>query len=397
MSAYLDHAAGSPLRPAAAETLAAALGTVGNPSSIHGHGQRARRLLEESRERLAAALDCDPREVVFTSGGTESVGTAIKGAYWAARDRRAQGRPAHDRLAHDRHSIVAPGGEHAATVDAVDWLVAHEGAVLEPVQVDAEARLDPRVLAAALDRVGVDAALVTFLWANNEVGTVNPVAALTAEARAYGVPVHVDAVAAFGAVPVSFAGSGADLLSVSSHKVGGPAGIGALLVARSARIEPLLHGGGQERALRSGTQPVALAAAFAVAAEQAVHDLAAESVRLAALRDDVLAGLAARLPGVVVRGADPAGPDRLPGNLHVTVPGADGDALLLLLDLAGVSVSTGAACQAGVAEPSHVLAAMGVPVADARGALRITLGHTSSAADVDALIAALPRLAAAIA
>ncbi|WP_375400156.1 cysteine desulfurase family protein [uncultured Amnibacterium sp.] len=387
MSAYLDHAAGSPLRPAAAEALAEALATVGNPSSIHGHGQRARRLLEESRERLAAALDCDPREVVFTSGGTESVGTAIKGAYWAA----------HDRPDHDRRTIVAPGGEHAATVDAIDWLVAHEGAALEPVQVDAEARLDPLALAAALDRVGAGAALVTFLWANNEVGTINPVARLTAEARAHGVPVHVDAVAAFGAVPVSFAGSGADLLSVSSHKVGGPAGIGALLVARSAHIEPLLHGGGQERALRSGTQPVALAAAFAVAAEQAVHDLAAESGRLAALRDDVLAGLTARLPGVVVRGADPAGPDRLPGNLHVTVPGADGDALLLLLDLAGVSVSTGAACQAGVAEPSHVLAAMGVPVPEARGALRITLGHTSSASDLDALIAALPRLAAAIA
>lgn len=386
MSAYLDHAAGAPLRPAAADALARTLATVGNPSSIHGHGQRARRLLEESRERLAAALDCDPREVVFTSGGTESVGTAIKGAYWAAPHRRA---------------IIAPGGEHAATVDAVDWLVAHEGAVLETVEVDADARLDPRALGQALDRVAGDAALVTFLWANNEVGSINPVAALTEVARGHGVaghvPVHVDAVAAFGAVPVSFAASGADLLSVSGHKVGGPAGIGALLVARSARIEPLLHGGGQERALRSGTQPVALAAAFAVAAEEAVRDVAAEAVRLAALRDDALAALRMRLPGVVVRGADPAGPHRLPGNLHITVPGADGDALLLLLDMAGVSVSTGAACQAGVAEPSQVLAAMGVPFEEARGALRITLGHTSTADDVDALIAALPRVAAAIA
>lgn len=382
MSAYLDHAAGSPLRPAAAQALADALGTVGNPSSIHGHGQRARRLLEESRERLAAAFDCDPREVVLTSGGTESVGTAVKGAWWAAPGRR---------------TIVAPGGEHAATVDAIDWLVAHEGAALEPVEVDSDARLDPRALDAALDRAAGDAALVTVLWANNEVGTVNPVAALTGVARSHGVPIHVDAVAAFGAVPVSFAASGADLLSVSSHKIGGPAGIGALLVARSASIEPLLHGGGQERALRSGTQPVALAAAFAAAAEQAAALVAAEAVRLAALRNEALAGIRARLPGVVVRGADPAGPDRLPGNLHVTVPGADGDALLLLLDLAGISVSTGAACQAGVTEPSHVLAAMGVPVAEARGALRITFGHTSSAADVESLIGALPRLLAAIA
>lgn len=382
MGAYLDHAAGAPIRPAAAEALAAALATVGNPSSIHGHGQRARRLLEESRERLAAALDCDPREVVFTSGGTESVGTAIKGAYWAA--------------AGGRHTIIAPGGEHAATVDAVDWLVAHEGASLQTAEVDADARLDPHALRRALDRAAGDAALVTFLWANNEVGSVNPVAALTGVAREQGVPVHVDAVAALGALPVSFATSGADLLSVSGHKVGGPAGIGALLVARSARIEPLLHGGGQERALRSGTQPVALAAAFAVAAEEAVRDLAVEAVRLSALRDDALAALRARLPGVVVRGADPAGPHRLPGNLHVTVPGADGDALLLLLDTAGVSVSTGAACQAGVPEPSHVLAAMGVPTADARGALRITLGHTSTAQDIQALVAALPRVAAAL-
>jgi cysteine desulfurase len=248
------------------------------------------------------------------------------------------------------------------------------------------------VLAAAAS-AHPSAALVTFLWANNEVGTVNDVPALAAAAA--GIPVHVDAVAAFGGVPVSFADSGADLLSVSAHKIGGPAGIGALVVSRTARLEALQHGGGQQRKLRSGTESPAAALAFAVAAELAALELAAESVRLAALRDRAMAGMLERVPGSRLRGASVAVPGaRLPGNLHVTVDGADGEALLLRLDLAGVSVSTGAACQAGVTEISHVLLGMGLTVDEARGALRITLGHTTTDADVDALLAAAPTLVA---
>jgi cysteine desulfurase len=382
MAVYLDHAAGTPMRPAAAAALAEAAARVGNPSSVHRHGQAARAALEEARERIAAVLDCDPIEIVLTSGGTESVNLAITGAYRAARGRT---------------HLLVPGGEHAATVEAVDALVASEGATLVPLAVDGDCRLEPAVLAAALIESGPSAALVTALWANNEVGTVNPVQELAGVARGAAVPLHLDAVAAFGSIPVSFRSSGAALLSVSAHKVGGPAGIGALVVSRTAAVAPLLHGGGQERGLRSGPPATALAVAFAVAAEEAGAVLDEEARRIARLRDRALAGLTALLPAAVVRGAEPgrAGA-RLPTNLHVTVPGADGEDLLLLLDAAGVSVSTGSACLAGVARISPVLLAMGVPVEEARGALRITFGHSSAEADVDALLAALPSLASAV-
>ncbi|HEV7622759.1 MAG TPA: aminotransferase class V-fold PLP-dependent enzyme, partial [Amnibacterium sp.] len=366
MAVYLDHAAGTPMRPAAAAALAEAAGRVGNPSSVHRHGQAARAALEEARERLAAVLDCDPLEVVLTSGGTESVNLAVTGAYRAGRGRT---------------DVLVPGGEHAATVEAVDALVASEGARLVPLAVDADCRLDAAELARALADSAASAALVTALWANNEVGTVNPVRDLADVAARARVPLHLDAVAAFGSVPVSFRASGAALLSVSAHKVGGPAGVGALVVSRTAAVAPLLHGGGQERGLRSGTPPTALAVSFAVAAEEAVATLAEEAGRTARLRDRALAGLVAALPAAVVRGADPAGA-RLPNNLHVTVPGADGEDLLFLLDAAGVSVSTGSACLAGVARLSPVLLAMGVPAEEARGALRITFGHSSTEADV---------------
>jgi cysteine desulfurase len=380
-AAYLDHAAGTPMRPAAAAAYAEALSRAGNPSSVHRHGQAARAVLEEARERLAEVLDCDPLEVILTSGGTESVNLAIAGTYRAVA-------PA------GKRTLLVPGGEHAATVETVDALVAGEGARFVPLAVDATARLHPGVLAAALEEHR-DAALVSVLWANNEVGTVNPVVELAAAARAAGVPLHLDAIAAFGSVPLSFRASGAALLSVSAHKVGGPPGIGALVALRTARLQPVLHGGGQERGLRSGTQPAAAGVAFAVAAEEAAAGLAAEAERTARLRDRALAGLRAALPGAVVRGADVSIPGaRLPNNLHITVPGADGEDLLLLLDSAGVSVSTGSACLAGVARISPVLLAMGLSPDEARGALRITFGHTSTDEEVDALLAALPALAA---
>lgn len=375
MPAYLDHAAGTTLRPAAAAALAEALGTVGNPSSVHRHGQAARALLEEARERLAAAVGCEPVEVVFTSGGTEAVNLAVIGTW------RSRG-----------GAVLLPGGEHAATVEAAE-AVGREGARIVDLPVDADARLAPSVLAAALE-AEPDAALVTVLAANNEVGTRNDVPALAALARGAGVPLHVDAIAAFGAVPTAF--DGVETMSVSSVKLGGPAGVGALLVRRTAPITALLHGGGQERGLRSGTSSAALALAFAVAAEEAVADLEAEERRIAGLRDRALAGLRAALPGATLRGAEP-GPRRLPGNLHVTVAGADGESLLFLLDAAGVSVSTGSACLAGVTRLSPVLLAMGLTEDEARGALRISFGHSSTEADVDALLAALPALAPALA
>jgi cysteine desulfurase len=369
MSVYLDHAATTPMPPAVREAYVEALGLVGNPSSIHGHGQAARDLLETGREQVAASLGVDSVEVVFTGGGTEAVNLAIKGTFWSRAPRRR---------------ILTTRAEHHATLDAVDWLVRHEGAVVDWIEVDAVGRLSLDSLEQALASDPDSVALVTALWANNEVGTLQPVSDIVRLARAAGVPVHLDAIAAYGSVPIDVLAVGADLVSVSAHKIGGPVGIGALVVARTATVEPLIHGGNQQRA-RSGTQDAAGAAAFGVAAGLA-HDTAA----LAVLRDRLIAGLD-ELPGVVLRGdPDPAG--RLPGNVHATFAGCDGDALLYLLDREGFSVSTGSACQAGVAEVSHVLAAMGVPADEARGALRFTLAPDTTAAQIDALLEVLPAV-----
>ncbi|ROR33009.1 cysteine desulfurase [Curtobacterium sp. JUb34] len=373
MPVYLDHAATTPILPEALAAFTDALGTVGNPSSIHSAGQRAKMLLEDGRAAVARSLDADTVEVVFTSGGTESINLAVKGLFWARQRDRARPR------------IVVPGGEHHATVDTLTWLEAHEGAVIDVVPLDAQGRVDLAGLEARLASAD-DVALVTFLWANNEVGTIQPVSRIVDLAHAAGVPVHSDAVAAYGQVPVSFAASGLDALSVSAHKVGGPVGIGALVLGRKATVEPLIHGGGQQRQVRSGTQDAPAAAAFGVAATM----VAAEPMphpSLVALRDRLVAGVRAAVPSAVLMG-DPD--DRLPGNAHFTFPGCEGDSLLFLLDAAGVAVSTGSACQAGVPEASHVLLAMGLSEQDARGALRITLGHTSTDADVDAFLAALP-------
>jgi cysteine desulfurase len=381
MAVYLDHAATTPMLPEAIRAFTEAMSLVGNPASIHSQGQQARRLLEESRETVAAALGCEPIEVVFTSGGTEAVNLGIKGLYWE-RNRGGRARP----------RILVPGGEHHATVDTVEWLERFEGAQVEELPLDSRGRIDLAAAERALRREPDSIALMTFLWANNEVGAIEPVEELAALAASVGVPVHVDAVAAFGHTPVSFrsaAAAGVSALSVSAHKVGGPVGIGALVLSRRATVVPLIHGGGQQRQVRSGTQDVAAAAAFAVAARAATENLGSTAERLGALRDRLVRGVRELVPDAQLRGPEP-GDGRLPTNAHFTFPGCEGDSLLFLLDAAGVCVSTGSACQAGIPEPSHVLRAMGVDESDARGALRFTLGHTSTEGDVDALLAALP-------
>jgi cysteine desulfurase len=377
VTVYLDHAATSPMRPEARQAWLDAAGEIGNASSIHAFGQSARRRLEEARERLAAVLHCDPIEVVFTSGGTEAVNLAVKGL-WASRRNGAE-------------AVVLPDGEHHATLDAVQWLHASDSATVRAVPLDAVGRIDPAGFAAALP----GAALATALVANNEVGTLNDAPALAAAAAGAGVPLHLDAVAAFGHVPVSFRGwrrdadahAGLSALSVSAHKIGGPTGIGALLVARTAALEPLLHGGGQQRGLRAGTQDVASAVAFAVAAELAEAERENEARRLGALRDALVRGIRSSVPGAELLG-DPV--ERLPGNAHVLFPGARGETLLFLLDQSGVAVSTGSACQAGVPEPSHVVIALGRTDDEAAQVLRLTLGRTTTQADVDAALAVLP-------
>lgn len=372
MATYLDHAATTPMTPAAIAAYTEAAALVGNPSSIHGQGQSARRLLEDARHTIAGLLGADPVEVTFTSGGTESINLALKGLWWS-------------RVAGDagRRRILATRAEHHATLDALEWLAAHEGAEIEWIPVDAVGRIDVSAFETAL---GPDVALATTLWANNEVGTIQPVAELARLAAEHEVPVHIDAVGAVGAVPVDFASVGAAALSVSAHKVGGPVGVGALVLARSATVTPLVHGGNQQRG-RSGTMDVAGAHAFAVALAEAERRRTEGVEVLRARRDRLVVGVLAAVPDAVLRG-DPV--DRLPGNAHLTFAGSDGDALLYLLDQAGFSVSTGSACQAGVPEPSHVLIAMGVPEREARGALRFTLGWSTTDAEIEALLAALP-------
>lgn len=383
MSAYLDHAATTPMVPAAIEAYAAALATVGNPSSLHTSGRAARALVEESRERIAAALDARPSEVVFTSGGTEADNLAVKGTHAARRGED----PA-------RRRIVASGIEHHAVLDPVLHLVETGTAEVSWLEPDRCGHLDPADLKDLLDERGEDVSLVTVMWANNEVGTVQPVAALAEEAHRHGIPLHTDAVQAVGHLPLSFAESGVDLMTVSAHKLGGPVGVGALLARREARLVPLAHGGGQERQVRSGTLDAAGVHAFAVALDEAVRIREVEAKRLAGLRDRLIEGAMGLHLGVTVSGCWKPGDveGRLPGNAHLLVPDAEGDSLLYLLDAAGVEVSTGSACQAGVPQPSHVLLAMGYSEREARGALRITLGHPSTDEDVDAFLAALPAV-----
>src|SRR6266545_3617774 len=359
--AYLDHAATTPMLPEAVDAYVAASGTIGNASSLHAAGRLARRRVEEAREQVAAVLGARPSEVIFTGGGTESDNLAVKGIFWA---RRAAD-PARTR-------VVAGSVEHHAVLDAVGWLGAHEGATVSWLPVGAAGRVRPEELRAALDD---DVALVTSMWANNEVGTVQPVAELAALAAARGVPYHTDAVQAVGQVPVDFAASGAAALTVSGHKLGGPVGVGALLLGRDVACVPLLHGGGQERDVRSGTLDVPGIVAFATAVEVSVKAQVERAYRLAALRDELIARVRAAVPEAVLNG-DPV--DRLPGNAHFSFPGCEGDALLLLLDAAGV------------AQPSHVLLAMGADESRARSSLRFTLGHTSTSADIEELVAALP-------
>lgn len=380
MPVYLDHAATTPVLPAAAAVLAAELTRTGNPSSLHASGRAARRTVEEARERLAAALGARPSEVVLTSGGTEADNLAVVGLF---RGRRA-GDPG-------RRRVLVSAAEHHAVLDPAAWLAAREGAELVPLPVDRAGVLDMAALHEELGAHGEQVALVSVMWANNEVGALQPLDDVVAAAHAYGIPVHADAVQAVGQVPVDFAASGLDAMTVTAHKLGGPVGVGALLARRGLALEPVLHGGGQERGLRSGTLSAPLAAAFAVAAEAAVAERASFAVWVAALRDRLVRGILDTVPGATLRGpADPA--LRLPANAHLTFAGCEGDSLLYLLDAAGVEASTGSACQAGVPQPSHVLLAMGIGQDDARCALRFSFGHTSTAADVDRVLEVLPAV-----
>ncbi|OZM74190.1 cysteine desulfurase NifS [Amycolatopsis antarctica] len=367
---YLDHAATTPMLPEAVAAMTEALSSVGNASSLHSSGRRARRVVEESREIVAGALGARPSEVIFTAGGTESDNLAVKGIFWA----RRQQDPA-------RRRVLAGAVEHHAVLDAVQWLAEHAGAEIVWLDADEHGRVHPETLREAIAVAPGEIALATVMWANNEVGTVNPMAELAAVCAEYGIPLHTDAVQAAGAVEVDFAASGVSALTVTGHKLGGPYGVGALLLARDTACVPLLHGGGQERDVRSGTLDVPAIHAFATAVGISVGGRREHAAEVGTLRDELVAAVLREVPDAVLNGAPP-GPGRLPGNAHFTFPGCAGDSLLMLLDAKDIECSTGSACTAGVAQPSHVLLAMGADPVSARGSLRFSLGHDSTAADV---------------
>ncbi|MDN4490300.1 cysteine desulfurase family protein [Demequina sp. SYSU T00068] len=372
---YLDHAATAPLRDSARAAWIDAAGRLGNPSSLHAPGRAARAIVEDARERIAAALGADPAEVVLTSGGTEADNLAVKGLHW--------GRSAADPAA---RRLIVSAVEHHAVLDAARWLASRGDAELIEIPVDAHGAIDLDALDTALDH---ESSAVSIMWANNEVGTVQPVRAAVELASAHGVPVHSDAVQAIAHLDVDFRDSGLAALSVSAHKLGGPVGVGALLARRGLPLVPTAHGGGQQRQVRSGTLDAAGAAAFAAALDDAVAERVAERDRLEGLRERLLDGLRAAVPGATVSGPDDAG-RRLPGIVHAVIPGARAESVLFLLDAGGIAASSGSACTAGVVQASHVVEAMGWSAEDAACTLRLSMGRTTTADDVDAVLTALP-------
>ena len=382
---YLDHAATTPMLPSVGSAMAEQFAAVGNASSLHASGRAARRVVEESREAIATALGARPSELIFTSGGTESDNLAVKGIFWSRRE------------SDNRRRLIVSPTEHHAVLDAVEWLHKHEGAQVCWLPTDSHGRISVEALRNCIDEDPDDVALVSIMWANNEVGTVNDIAGLAQVCQRYGIPLHTDAVQAVGVLPVDVAASGVDALTMTGHKLGGPYGAGVLMLRTEVSATPLAHGGGQERDVRSGTLDTPAVRGLAVGVDAAVRGRLERAPRIATLRNRLVRGIQAEIPDAVLNGSPlesivAGGPGRLPGNAHLSFPGCEGDALLMLLDARGIECSTGSACSAGVSQPSHVLLAMDADVERARGSLRFSLGHTSTDADVDHLLEVIPAV-----
>ena len=375
---YFDHAATTDTRESVIAAMVEEMRRTGNASSLHKAGRTSRKSVEIARERIARSLDCLPSEVIFTSGGTESDNLAIKGLFW----QRIRQHP-------QRKLVVALSIEHHAVLDPIQWLVEAEGAEVHWISVNAQGLINIDEFRDVVQSRHEEISLVSVMWANNEVGTVQPISHIVEIAHEYGIPVHSDAVQAVGSLPVSFKESALDALTLSGHKIGGPMGIGALLLKREHKPVPVLHGGGQEREIRSGTLATSLIVGLGVALEEAALQQPHHYEHVQTIRDVLISRIESEVPGSVLRGDRH---QRLPGNAHFTFDGCEGDALLMLLDAAGIHVSTGSACTAGIPQPSHVLLGMGVVVTEAVGALRFSLGASSTIHDVDALMEVLPEV-----
>ena len=376
---YLDHAATTPMLERAREAYVDELARVGNPSALHTSGRLARSVVEDARERMAAALGAHATEVIWTSGGTEADNLAIKGLFWSRHGADPR-----------RTRIVTTAIEHHAGLDPAHWLEKEHSATVVVLPVDSHGLVDLDALRAEVAANFDQIALISVMWANNEMGAIQPIREIVNIATEHDIPVHADAVQAVGHVPVDFRGAGLAAMAVSAHKFGGPVGVGALVARRDLQITPLTHGGGQERKVRSGTLNAAGFHAASIAAEEAVASAEAEAERLGALQRQLIDRIRHAIPDARLSGPEP-GPQRLPGNVHFVFPGCAAEAMMFVLDSQGVEASNGSACSAGVAQASHVLIAMGRSERDAASTMRFSLGHTTTQDDVDALLDALPE------
>ena len=367
MSVYLDHAATTPMADAAIAAMTSSLSKIGNPSSLHTQGRATRKDVEDAREVIAKAVGALPSEIIFTGSGTEADNAAIKGLFWKS----------------GKKVIVISAVEHHAVLDPARWLVEHEGAELIEIPVTKTGLIDFGFLKDLIAKRGNEIALISVMHSNNETGVIQPVGEVVKIAG--DIPVHTDAVQSFTKTPLSYKDLGVMSMALSAHKVGGPLGIGVLVLRRAFEIPALLHGGGQEREIRSGTLNAPSIVAFAAAVESSNYD----SARVSALRDRFESGLRESVPDAYINGVDAP---RLPGITNVTFPGTQSDSLLLLMDSEKVSCSTGAACSAGVHRPSHVLLAMGHTEVTAQSSLRFSCGATSTESDIDFALSVLPTV-----
>ena len=367
MSVYLDHAATTPMADAAIAAMTSSLSKIGNPSSLHTQGRATRKDIEDAREIIAKSAGCLPSEIIFTGSGTEADNAAIKGLFWKS----------------GKKLIVISAVEHHAVLDPARWLVEHEGAELIEIPVTADGVVDLDFLRELIAQRGKEIALISVMHSNNETGVIQPVADVVKLAG--DIPVHTDAVQSFTKVSLSYKELGVTSMALSAHKVGGPLGIGVLVLRRAYEIPALLHGGGQEREIRSGTLNAPSIVAFAAAVEKSTYDAA----KVAALRDRFEAGVIAAVPDAYINGVNSP---RLPGISNITFPGTQSDSLLLLMDSEKVSCSTGAACSAGVHRPSHVLLAMGHTEITAQSSLRFSAGATTTQSDIDFALSVLPTV-----
>ncbi|CAB4556226.1 MAG: aminotransferase class V-fold PLP-dependent enzyme [Actinobacteria bacterium] len=377
MPVYLDHAATSPIRASVLELYISTLSEIGNPASVHSFGQHSRQILEQAREEIAKAINCDRNEVIFTSGGTESDNLAIKGIYWDVNSKDPS-----------KNVIISAAAEHHAVLDAINWLVDSQNAELYLIPSDDQGVLDIAALERYLEQNASRVALISVMWANNEIGVIHPISEITKIAKVYSIPVHSDAIAALGHIPVDFAESGLAAMTITGHKLGGPVGSGALILRRDQKLTPVNHGGGQERNLRSGTPDASSAAALALTITEAVSEQEDLAQKHQIMTQRLIAGVKQIASDVIVSAENA---QRLPNNVHFRFPGCLGDSLLFLLDSDGVSISTGSACTAGVSGPSHVVLSLGASNDEAMGTLRITLGHSTKDQDIDAFLEAFPK------